>query len=117
MSDENASPRSGGRRRLDLVSLGIALGTMIAAVVVPIYLFTVTEQNAVLSLRYIANQALVNIDPRSTKNVKVTYDGVEVKSPWLISSRLENIGNIPIENKDIYDRVTLIFADAIILRI
>jgi len=91
MSDEGDRPiaRSSSRRRIEIASLLIALLSMFAAIVVPLYVYKIAVQNATLSLQFLTNQALINIGPRTDKGIKVIYNDNEIQSPWLVSVKLE----------------------------
>lgn len=88
---------------------------MIVAIIVPLYIYYASEQNAALTVRYTASQSLVNINPRNTKDIKVTYNEIEVQNPWFLSLQVENTGNKPIDAKDIKDTLSLTFPSAQIL--
>jgi hypothetical protein len=103
-------------RLTDILALLVGVITAIAAIAVPLYIYFATEQHASLTLRYISSQALVNINPRSAGNVRVTYDGVEVRVPWLLTLTLENTGEVPIDAKDVKDFLSITFPSAKILQ-
>ena len=110
------TPRRRARRYIEPLTLVLGLVTAAAAIIVPLYVFSASEQHAVLTVRYTASQALVNVDPRSANNVRVTYEGSEVRIPWLLSLRVENTGDKPIDSKDIKDNLSITFPQAQILR-
>lgn len=112
---EIMAPSKGRRRFVELASIAIAFSTMIAAIAVPWYLYTIGQQRAILTLRYLANQSLVNVSSNTT-NVKVTVDGAEVHSPRLISVKLEDTGNTSIQSQEIRDPLSITFTTANVLK-
>ena len=74
-----------------------------------------TEREKALSVRYVARLSLISSEAKATSNVRIIYDSQDVQSLWVLSVRLENTGNQPIELTDIEKPLSLIFKSAKVL--
>jgi hypothetical protein len=83
---------SGWSRPLQLLAQIVGVIAALAGIAIPLLLYIVGSQRTLLTLNYLAKQALVNITSTNTAPITVTYSNVPVKSPWLLSGRIVNKG-------------------------
>src|ERR1700719_171856 len=103
-----ARPKS---RWLEIASL--ILGFI--AVAVPTFLTLRTERQKALTVRFLSNRSLFNIDSQRARGLQVAYNAQTVAAPFLLSGRIENTGNVAIEARDIEEFPTFRFSSAKIL--
>lgn len=102
---EQAQKAAGARRWLEPVTVGLT----IVSIAVGIY-FSIREQRTKeLGVRQYATRPLMSLEERPAATFEIIHRGELVDSPWLVSARLENTGNQPIETRDIEKAVRLSF--------
>ncbi|MCW2237554.1 hypothetical protein [Azospirillum canadense] len=97
--------------RIEAASLIVA----ILSVLVAVYFGIKTENKKEITIRYLTERNLVSIEASKTNGLDITFQGKPVKSPWIASIRIENTGDIPIDQKDIESPTTIIFPNAAVL--
>lgn len=75
------------------------------------------EKEKAIGLHYLSLRPLISTENKSSDRLDVKYGDASVKQPGLLSARLENIGNLPIESRDIDKPLSLTFSDAKILNV
>lgn len=108
--DEKENRRSRFPR---LEILGLTIGVLTVAV--SVYFGWQADKEKDLAIRYIAMVSLFTPQISSSGQVAITYDNKPVKRPHIFSARLVNIGNKPIETRDIEKPVLLRFKSASVL--
>lgn len=85
----------------------------IISVILAIFFFYQSEHNKELNIIYAPKRPLVSVEPLKTNpKLEVSIAGARVNMPWLVSARLENSGDQPVESKDVEAFPTLQFRDA-----
>ncbi|MDQ3838437.1 MAG: hypothetical protein M3297_04125 [Thermoproteota archaeon] len=80
------------------IPLGVLVGLL--AIVVPISLYLIARQKRELSYLRLSDTSIVNINKEFTKEVKISYMGIESKTLQLIRFKIINTGNQPINPED-----------------
>lgn len=102
------------------VVLYLQLGALITgalAVAVAAIFGVRAEKEKNLGLHYLSLRPLISIYTKSSETLQIKYENAVVKQPGLLSARLENIGKLPIEARDIDKALSLTFSDAKILSV
>ena len=90
---------------------GLLIG--ILALGVTIFFSVRSEHSKEITVTYLSKRPLVTLEPgRTTAGVEVSLGGTRLIAPWLLSGRLENSGNQPIEARDIEESPQFQFARA-----
>lgn len=104
MKDMEKSSRI--ERRIQYVGIVIAL----LALIVTVYFSVKADKLKEVTVSYFSKQALVALENAHAKaGLEVRLAGNSVGSPWLLSGKLENSGNTPIEERDIETPIRLTF--------
>ncbi|HYZ96161.1 MAG TPA: hypothetical protein VE524_06105 [Nitrososphaeraceae archaeon] len=80
------------------IPLGVLVGLL--AIVVPIGLYLIARKKRELSYLRLSDTSIVNINKEFTKEVKISYMGIESKTLQLIRFKIINTGNQPINPED-----------------
>src|SRR5258705_12789184 len=79
-------------------------GLIVAVVTIPVtaYLSLRLERNKEITVKVLATRPLVSVEAgRSRVGLEVRIGEKRVDAPWLLSAKLENTGNLAIEERDI----------------
>jgi hypothetical protein len=87
----------------------VGLAAAVLAVLVTSYFSVRAERTKALTLRYFGERPLLSLQNRTSAELAVTIAGERLQAPWLLSGRLENSGNQPIESRDIESPLQLTF--------
>ncbi len=87
----------------------IGLITAVVALVLTVYFSVRAERTKALTLKYLGERALVSFQSRASTQLGITLGGERLQAPWLLSARLENTGNQPVEARDIESPLQLTF--------
>jgi hypothetical protein len=92
----------GGKSRLRTVVEAASWIAGILSLLVAVYVIYQAEHSKELTITYAPKRPLVSVDPlKSNQKMEVNIAGTRVSAPWLVSARLENSGNQPIEARDL----------------
>jgi hypothetical protein len=103
VSNELKQPRT--RRTLEFVTLILSM----VAIGVTVYFSLRSEKKKDLTLRFLVVRQLLDADAGRSNGLAITYQGIQIRQPWLLSARLENTGDLPLERRDIEQPLTLVF--------
>jgi len=109
--NESFSKKSNSGRSLNtwLQICGVIIA-LIAALVTA-FLSIRSERTKELTVSFLAKLSLISIEGgRRNIDLEIRHDGTRIQSPWLLSGRLENTGNQPIEDRDIEAPVKFSFS-------
>jgi hypothetical protein len=104
-NDKAASQSTRLQTQLQAVSAVVAIVALVATA----YLSIRAERNKALTLRYLGQRPLLSLQRQPTQPLEVMLRGERLQAPWLLSARIENTGNQPIEAKDIEKPLELSF--------
>ncbi len=103
----------GGKSRLRTFIEAASWIAGILSLLATLYIYVQSENKKELNITYAPKRPLVSIDPlKPNPKLEVHIAGSRVNAPWLVSARLENSGNQPVEFKDIEAYAALQFRDA-----
>jgi hypothetical protein len=118
MHDPGAEAREDPARRsfYQVWGLVLALLGVMASILIPFAVEVFKDRSAGLTLRTVANRPLVTLDPQRAGDIRLTFDGAAVETPWLLSLSLENNSDLPVDAADIREPLTIVFDGARLLR-
>jgi hypothetical protein len=99
MSDPVLSENPRQRTRRTLEYFGLTIGAI--SIIVSIFFSLKADRRKELTLSYLSKQSLLSVSDDRSGGLEVSFRGAKVVQPWLLSVRLENSGNLPIESQDI----------------
>lgn len=106
MTDQNKS-------RSDRWIQGAGLVAAIIAILVTIFFSVRSERSKELSVTVLAKRPLLSVDASTpSSGLEVRLKGEPVSSPWLVSLKVENTGELSIEERDIESPLRLVFNGA-----
>lgn len=90
-----------------------SLAAAVIAIVATVFFSIRSEKSKELTLTTLAKRPLLSSEASTPKNgLEVLLRGEPVTSPWLVSLRIENTGELPIEGRDIESPLKLTFQNA-----
>jgi hypothetical protein len=108
------------RNFFDLKTLNswVPLFTVIAGIMSlwPLLNYIYYGNASVVKVTSTVNRSLINFSRNSTADVTITYGGEQIRSPQLVTMRIEKLGKNPIESNDVRIPVTINFSEARLLR-
>ncbi len=104
---------SGDRVRKWAVPVGLMIG--VVSIVVSVGLSISAQSRRGLLIRYLKRTPLIDTTARERGDLAISHMGGAVADPWLLSARLENSGNLPIERNHIEAPISLQFTGTRIL--
>lgn len=103
------------------IDTALQIGGLIAAVVailITIFFSLRSERDKEITITYLSKRSLVSLDgPRPSVRLEVTAGGSVVTAPWLVSAKIENTGNVPIEERDIEAQAKLSFSNTKVIAV
>ncbi len=89
----------------------------VVTVLATVYFSVRSERTKEITVKYLAKRPLLTLERgRPSAALEVRLGGSRIEAPWLLSGRLENSGNQPIEERDIEVSTKLSFSKGKVVR-
>ncbi len=104
------SANSPERNRWERLFQLAGLITGVVAIVVTVFFSIRSESTKELTVTYTPKRSLVARDTSTNARLEVRLGEIRIAAPWLVSGKIENTGNRPIEERDIEEPLRLSFS-------
>ena len=91
-----------------------AMATLLALLITA-YVAVKPERRKELEIQYLARLSMISHEAALPSSVQLTYDGRQVKNLTKLLARVVNVGDLPVETRDVEQPISISFAPASVL--
>jgi hypothetical protein len=85
----------------------------IAAIVFTLFVYRWQKVRKVLSYNVITNQSLLTVHEEAKGEIKILYNGNEIKNPRMMIISVKNTGNTPVREEDYVEPLSFVFSSGV----